>query len=148
MTSKKELRIVVGLAIVLLIVGIVSYAAFPAKTPDPPGRIMFKVVAGNVLFDHAVHSSPKGYGLSCFDCHHHFEEDETELLACGDCHNLPEEEGAYPATCSDCHDLDEIEGTEMTKRKDAFHGQCIGCHVEFEAGPGDEDKDCALCHIM
>ncbi len=130
----------------MLIVSIISYAAYPAKSPDPPLRIMFKVVAGKVLFDHQTHTSSEGYGLSCFDCHHHFEEDEASLLACGDCHNLPAEEDVLPETCADCHDMDEIEGTEITKRADAFHEQCAGCHERFEAGPRTEE--CTLCHVM
>ena len=40
------------LIIVLLFVGVISYAAFPAKTPDEPIRLMYKTVAGKVLFDH------------------------------------------------------------------------------------------------
>ncbi len=146
MTSKKELQIAVGLAIIMLIVGISSYAAFPARIPDPPGRIMFKVVAGKVLFDHKFHSSPGGYGLSCFDCHHHFLEEETELLVCRDCHNLPAEEETFPAACADCHEPDEIEDTEMLKMSDAFHGRCAVCHKEFESGPCSEA--CASCHVM
>jgi hypothetical protein len=29
-------------------------------------------------------------------------------------------------------------------RGDAFHGQCIQCHQEFEAGP----EDCSGCHVL
>jgi hypothetical protein len=51
MVLKKELQMAYGLAIVLFIVGVISYAAFPAKTPDRPVRLMFQSIAGNVLFD-------------------------------------------------------------------------------------------------
>ena len=36
MTPKKELQIAYGMGIILLIVGFLSYAAFPAKSPDKP----------------------------------------------------------------------------------------------------------------
>jgi Zn finger protein HypA/HybF involved in hydrogenase expression len=90
MTSKKELRLAYALAIILFVVGVLSYAiaAFSAKTPESPMRLMFKGVAGKVLFDHKTHTGDAGYGISCGQCHHHPEEDEAALRACGDCHSL------------------------------------------------------------
>jgi len=126
MVSKKELQTAYGLAIVLFIVGVVSYAAFPAKTPEQPVRLMFKGIAGNVLFDHKTHTSPFGYGLSCRDCHHTLEEGETEASACIQCHEL------------------ESDDPDVPKRDDAFHKQCIDCHRQFEAGP----QECNSCHVL
>ena len=144
MTSKKELQLTYGLIIVLFILGVLSYAAFSAKTPDIPVRLMFKSVAGKVLFDHKIHTDDSGYGISCKDCHHHPEEDETDFRACGDCHGVPPEGETFPLACTDCHGLDEIEGTEVIKKADAFHSQCIGCHKDNEAGP----TECASCHVL
>jgi Zn finger protein HypA/HybF involved in hydrogenase expression len=129
MFSKKELMLAYGVAVCLLIIGAVSYAAFPLKAPKEPLRMMFDVAAGKVLFDHKTHTSELGYGLSCEDCHHELLDDEyDEATACGECH-------------------DPEEGDEdMPKRADAFHLQCMGCHQEFEAGPREEE--CALCHVM
>jgi hypothetical protein len=129
MFSKKELRLVYGSAICLLLVGALSYAAFPAKTPDPPVRLMFKVVAGNVLFDHKTHTSESGYGISCGDCHH----------------TLSEEEYADAQSCSECHAPDEGD-EEVPKLSDAFHRQCGGCHQDFGAGPAE--SECSACHVM
>jgi len=145
MTPKKELRLAYALAIILFVVGVLSYAisAFSAKTPDSPIRLMFKGVAGKVLFDHKTHTQDSGYGIACGECHHHPEEDETALRACGDCHNLPET-GTLPPACAECHEADEIEDSEVIKRVDAFHSQCINCHKEDEAGP----EECASCHVM
>nr|MBL0699426.1 cytochrome C [Desulfobacterales bacterium] len=56
MTSKKELLLALILTLVLLVVGVISYAAFPAKAPDQPVRLMFKGVAGKVLFTHKMHT--------------------------------------------------------------------------------------------
>ncbi|MEA3417527.1 MAG: cytochrome c3 family protein [Thermodesulfobacteriota bacterium] len=123
MTSQKELQLAYGLAIILFVVGVLSYAVCPAKVPDKPVRLMFKCVAGKVLFDHKTHES--GYGISCSYCHHNLEEGETEAQACGECHE-PESQDEY-----------------MPSRSDAFHTQCIGCH-EAEAGPAK----CELCHVM
>ncbi|MBW1837271.1 MAG: cytochrome c3 family protein [Deltaproteobacteria bacterium] len=144
MTSKKELQLAYGLVIVLFVVGVLSYAAFSAKTPDQPVRLMFKSVAGKVLFDHKTHTDDSGYGISCQDCHHHPEEDETDFRACGECHSLPPEGETLSMSCADCHEPDEIEGTEMIKKGDAFHSQCIDCHKANEAGP----EECASCHVM
>ena len=128
MTSKKELLIAFILAAVLFIVGVVSYAAFPPKALDQPLRIMFKCIAGKVLFSHKIHASDSGYGFACNDCHHNLEEDETDPEACGSCHEPVSEDEDTP------------------NRADAFHSQCTGCHEENDAGP--MSKDCALCHVM
>ena len=79
--SGKELQLAYRLAITLFIVGVASYAytAFSAKPPDEPIRVMYKTTAGKVLFDHKTHSADTGYGISCYDCHHHPPEDESAL---------------------------------------------------------------------
>jgi hypothetical protein len=73
MFTKKELRMAYALAVCLLVVGVASYAAFTPEAPEQPLRLMFKVTAGKVLFDHKTHTSEFGYGLSCVDCHHELE---------------------------------------------------------------------------
>ena len=151
MTPKKELQVATWLAVILLVLGVIGYAAGPVKTPDEPVRIMFKVVAGNVLFDHNAHTSATGYGLDCFDCHHHPEEPEDEadaLVACGECHQLPKEGEMFPESCSECHAIEDIEDTEITKRSDAFHGQCEACHKDSGIGPEKDEDRCQWCHFM
>ena len=56
MFSKKELMLAYGVAVVLLVIGAISYAAFPLKGPHEPLRLMFEVAAGNVLFNHKIHT--------------------------------------------------------------------------------------------
>ena len=126
MALKKEQQFAYGLAIVLFVVGVISYAAFPAKTPEQPVRIMFDSVAGKVLFDHKTHTTDSGYGLACADCHHNLEEGETE-----------------PPSCLECHEQ-QTEDADVPKRSDAFHIQCINCHQEIEAGP----RECGFCHVL
>ena len=129
MFSKIELKLAYGLAIWFSFVGVLCYAAFPAKTPDEPVRLMFDVTAGKVLFDHKTHHTDTGYGISCGDCHHTLEEDEY----------------ADAQSCSECHD--PVEGDEETpKRADAFHQQCTGCHEGYGAGPLEEE--CSACHVL
>jgi c(7)-type cytochrome triheme protein len=129
MFSKKELMLAYGVAVCLLITGVVSYAAFQLQAPEEPLRIMFKVTAGNVLFDHKIHTVEEGYGLSCEDCHHELLDGESDV----------------PLPCWDCHD--PVEGDEeVPKRADAFHQQCGGCHEDYEAGPVEEE--CAGCHTL
>ncbi|MDQ1331746.1 MAG: hypothetical protein QG578_2014, partial [Thermodesulfobacteriota bacterium] len=114
MSSKKELKIAYSLAAILLVVGIISFSAFPAGTPGAPVRIMFKSLAGKVLFDHKTHVSEKGYALSCGDCHHHPEGDESSVRACGDCHVSSEDDAPAPKTCLDCHESEDFEGIKLT----------------------------------
>ena len=118
-----------GLAVCLLVTGAVSYAAFALKAPQEPLRIMFNVAAGNVLFDHKIHTVEEGYGLSCEDCHHELLDGESD----------------EPQACGECHDPEEGD-EEVPKRGDAFHQQCAGCHEDYEAGP--VEKECTLCHTM
>jgi hypothetical protein len=151
MTAQKELKLAYGLAIILFIVGVLSFAAFPAKTPDEPIRKMYKTVAGKVLFDHKTHAADAGYALSCMDCHHHPEEPEDEeeaMLSCGYCHQLPAEGEAFPKTCFDCHEEEDFEDEdiEVTKSADAFHLQCEGCHQDGGVGPVEER--CSWCHVL
>ncbi len=149
MTPKRELQIAYSLIIVFLFVGFISYAAFPAKTPDEPVRLMYKTVAGKVLFDHKTHLSDSGYGLACQDCHHHPEEPEEleeALVACGNCHKVLEEGKTFPDSCLDCHEAEDLEDSEVMKKSDAFHSQCESCHQEVEAGP--EEERCSWCHVM
>jgi hypothetical protein len=142
MSSKKERDLAIGLAVVLLIVGVMSYGAFSAKKPDEPVRVFYSTLGGKVVFDHKIHADD--YGISCNDCHHHPEEDESAIRSCGDCH-LKESDMPLAQSCLECHDMDEIESTEMLKQSDAFHQQCADCHEQNDAGP--RGQDCSLCHL-
>jgi hypothetical protein len=163
MTSKKELQMAYGVAIVLFLVGVISYTAFSAKAPDEPLRIVYEGVAGNVLFTHKTHMSEAGYSIDCYSCHHH----GGETSSCGECHVNVEK--GFAESCLSCHEVDDHEGLEVETKDgiryyaaescydchdnvdemsammqtDAFHGQCIGCHTENEAGP----QDCNGCHL-
>ena len=148
MSPMRERKFAYYLAGILLVVGTISYAAFPVKTPEQPIRIMFKSVSGNVLFDHKTHGSDSGYGNSCEDCHHHPGEGEADLRACKDCHQIPPEGESVPKACLDCHDATEVEDTEIMKSSDAFHAQCRGCHEDFGEGPGNGSEECSSCHVL
>lgn len=144
MISKKKMKVVYGLIGYFLVVGVLCYAAFPVSQPEEPVRIMYKVTAGKVLFDHFSHTADAAYGLSCWDCHHHPYDDDSALIACGECHAATEDGSQPPEKCSECHDVEDIEDTPVMKRADAFHAGCIECHQDFEAGP----IECASCHVM
>jgi len=146
MNQKKESLLPLYLAGILLLVGVVCYAA-AADTPKEPVRVMFECVAGKVLFTHQTHTAD--YEISCGDCHHHPEETE-ESLGCMECHVMPEG-GNFPQACSSqaCHGEEgdageiEMEVGDMMKKADALHKQCIDCHKENDAGP----QECASCHV-
>jgi hypothetical protein len=125
MDSKKEKTVAYCLAGILLLVAVVCYA-YPIKSPEPPLRIMFKNIAGNVLFDHKEHTWDKGYGLKCTECHHDMDKEGQKATPCGECHKAQEGEGMGPL------------------RIDAFHQQCKGCHEDGGQGP----VDCSACHAL
>lgn len=122
MTPNNEKMLAYGIAAVLLLIGVVGYAAFPEQAPEAPYRILFHSIAGKVQFDHQLHTSQDGYGLSCNDCHHNLEAGETKPEACGSCH--------------------EADGEDPIKRSDALHKQCIGCHE------GGGPTECSGCHML
>lgn len=124
MKRKDELRLAYSLAVVLLLIGVVAYAALPLRAPDEPVRVVFQNKAGKVVFDHKEHSSLAGYGYRCIDCHHDIGSDEERPAACGECH-LPEDEYGL-------------------NRSDTFHELCIGCHDHGGLGP----VECAGCHVL
>ena len=157
--------IVYGVAVQLLLIAIVCYAAFPVTPPDEPIRLMYNTNAGKVLFDHQIHSSADGYGLECFDCHHHPPDDEAALMACGKCHPSEPEEGVVPESCLECHDASDVEDSEYPARAVALHSQCTNCHLGFGSGPihknslseaeqkmlekePNEWVDCNKCHVL
>ena len=145
MTTPNQLKVALYVAIGLFLAGFISYAAFPPQKPPVPIRIMFGGAAGNVLFSHQIHASDTGYGISCYDCHHHFPvEDISEVSGCGACHLHPERDAPDDHTCYDCHEADEVEPEESPKRADAFHDQCIQCHQEYGGGP----VECGDCHVL
>jgi len=127
MAFKKDAQLILRYAIVLLLVGILCYAAFPQKTPDEPVRIVMKNLGGKVIFNHKIHASADvGYGLDCTDCHHNILDD-----------------GGDPESCEDCHEKDS---DSIPNRTEAFHQQCDGCHLDFDIGPEEPDQRCAMCH--
>jgi len=124
MNSRKDKILAYFIAAILLLAGVVSYAAFPHRAPDEPVRIMLENTAGNVLFSHKTHASEDGYGLLCDDCHHMWEEGEGMPEACGECH--------------------EVDSEDPVKRSEAFHLQCVGCHEDYDAGA----ISCSECHAL
>jgi hypothetical protein len=127
MFSRKELNRVYAVTVILLVLAVGSYAAFPDRSPKLPLRIAFQNVAGKVVFDHARHRLEAGYGLACGECHHTLAPDEYDQAG----------------SCTECHAVEEGDD-QMLKRSDALHQQCIGCHREYGGGP----VDCVQCHMM
>ncbi len=126
MEVKKERIIAYGIGIILFVVGVVCYAAFPLKTPEQPIRVMLKANGGNVLFDHYRHSSEDGYSIECSDCHHDLEDGAES-----------------PSSCGECHKKESTEDNSV-KISDAFHNVCVGCHKDNGSGP----TKCSECHAF
>ncbi len=147
MAAEKDLKNVYLVAVILFVVGVFCYAAFPTKAPEEPLRLVY---SGNnakqVLFHHDRHIGE--YGASCGDCHHH-PPGEDNNVACSECHPQVEApDGSPPDSCLDCHDAEDAEITEneIVLKTDAFHAQCGACHESIGQGP--ETGDCAGCHAL
>ncbi|MFZ7125952.1 MAG: cytochrome c3 family protein [Desulfobacterales bacterium] len=148
MAAEKGLKNVYLVAVILFVVGVFCYAAFPAKAPEEPLRVVYSGTnAKQVLFHHDRHM--ENYGAACGDCHHHPSGDDGVIVACGECHlQAANPDGTPPQLCLDCHADDdaEITDTEMLTKTDAFHGQCGACHESIDQGPAS--GDCAGCHAL
>jgi hypothetical protein len=145
MTSNKELKLAYCLTIILLLVGVICYAANPVETPKDPIRKMYKTSAGKVLFTHKVHRVETGYGVACIDCHHHNEDDEEDnFKACGDCHTA-EIPKTVPQKCLECHDAaGEVEEHHPKTVDESEPRACNDCHQKTEDGSTPEV--CSECH--
>ena len=85
-------------------------------------------IKGHVPFSHLAHA--KDYGISCWNCHHVYED--GELVA---------DESSEDQRCSDCHGLKATDDQPALIK--AFHANCKGCHQEQGRGP----IMCGECHI-
>jgi hypothetical protein len=133
MISKENAKLAVGLAMVLLVVGIVCYAIGGPET-DPeygPIRKVFRGVAGDVMFDHQAHMDYEG---DCTTCHHHGSD--NGFKACDTCH-LAAVPKQVPQVCNDCHPL-----TDDPYLQDAYHAH----HALLEDEP--DQWSCKTCHQL
>ncbi len=147
MDPEKRLQLIKNVTAALLLAAFLCYAS-PPEVPECPPKVVMDNMGGVVVFNHQQHYDSSGYGVACYDCHHHFAEDEEVIRPCGDCH-LKKTPEIPPGACTEtCHvDPDDIEGEDYPNRKDALHNQCTGCHQEYDIGPLDDDKDCGVCHF-
>ena len=109
MFSKKELKLAYGMAVCLLLIGVISYAAFPLKAPEEPLRLMYTVAAGNVLFDHKILDGESDIAQACGECHDPEEGDEE----------VPKRGDAFHQQCAGCHE--DYEAGPVEK-------ECTLCH--------------------
>lgn len=90
--------------------------------------------------------------IKCQSCHEDMFEEQ--YAGCGNCHGAVDQKEALKSgtldtsftKCSSCH-TDKTVPELIPGRMGAFHGSCIGCHEEQDAGPYTEDQ-CAQCHFQ
>jgi len=123
---KSLIGVALGIA-VMLVTGIAMAGEVPESTTIDD--CVAKKSA--VEFPHAAHFEV----TECTTCHH-TDEGLTaesvggmEVQACGACHTTPEE-----ATTPEC--------SQMSRKKNHFHINCVACHKEQSAGP----TKCDECH--
>ena len=89
---------------------------------------------GPVAFSHFKHA--KDYGISCWDCHHEYEDWENLWRPWAEVYQ-----------CVECHSTEKTEKDPPNLHK-AFHLSCRGCHKEMgekgiKTGPY---RKCSGCH--
>ena len=73
-----------------------------------------------VEFPHEMHTYVTE---DCASCHHHSQEGETP-------------------SCNECHNASSAKDMGIAGLKEAYHGNCMGCHKKMEMGP----TGCTECH--
>ena len=92
---------------------------------------------GSVKLTHTKHSLD--YGVSCWDCHHVYEEDDDKK-------NIWSPLGTTQK-CNECHDPLKVQDEAM-KLQTAYHKNCKGCHKEL-AEKNEKTgafRKCLKCH--
>lgn len=147
MSDKNERKLAYAIAVICLVVGIVCYAALPAKSPEVPVRVMYPCTGDDVLFDHATHS--EGYGLSCQDCHHEIAAEANPGQK-----SAEQKEAAY-AACGSCHTGDSSYTPALGKNglfdhdtHSQYYGlSCTDCHHMYDPQSGTSPQNCNTCHM-
>jgi len=102
------------------------------EAKKPPDKVVVKACAKKkkpVTFSHVKHA--KGLKIKCASCHHKKDKKGKKAFSCSSasCH-AGKAKGKVPG-CA-----------EMSKKKNPYHIQCIGCHKKDKKGP----TKCKGCH--
>jgi len=141
MGSQKNTKLAYGMAVVLLIVGIVCYAAGSVEKPDEPVRKVYKSMGGDVMFDHQRHAQVD----DCMVCHHHGET--SDFVSCTECHKVSDPK-TVPSECIACHPLSDdsysFDEHHVVLETEPDTWTCKSCHALAE---GEEiPAACGECH--
>ena len=93
-----------------------------------------KVRMGPVLFTHTKHANE--YGVSCWECHHEYDDKKNLWTPLGDTMN-----------CVECHDPSEVQD-DAPRLQTAYHLNCKGCHKQLalEHKKTGAFRKCLKCH--
>lgn len=142
MGSKKDVKVACFIAVILFFVGVVCYAKYPVQQPDEPVRVVYKSLAGDVVFDHGQHAE----NYDCTVCHHHGETDE--FMACDKCHGA-KTPAVVPSVCAGCHPLSEDDQDAYAEHHAVLEDEpgqwaCKDCHQLGK--DGQVPVSCSQCH--
>ena len=148
--GKKQIWVFSAVCVALLFAAGAIYAA--TTVPDV---IKMENEKGLVDFSHKKHHEE--YKLSCGECHHDAKGKPLndlkmgdDVKACIDCHKMPGEmPGALKKEMREKKaSKKEIAAKELEYVAEAFHGNCIDCHKQYnkknktKAAP----QSCTKCH--
>ena len=101
-----------------ILVSALALAVTAKQVPDKATIDGCKKKKPAVVLDHKLHVDAK---IACTECHHEHKAlkagDAVEVKKCSACHLKPEK--ADTPVC-----------TVASKKKNAYHLQCVGCHVK------------------
>ncbi|ADU62354.1 MAG: cytochrome c family protein [Pseudodesulfovibrio sp.] len=142
---------------ILILTGILFVAALigyliPARTKEPPVRILLDNKGGKVIFTHQAHAAMEG--RACNDCHHTSAQDDQSPPACSSCHVRTFDE-AFAADhqqtldqkqCAACHHTEAtIDNFSHDDHADDYAaGDCQSCHHDATVEP--KPQSCDNCH--
>ena len=154
MTPKRELQIAYSLIIVFLFVGAISFAAFPAKTPDEPVRLMYKTVAGKVLFDQqnpfmriqGTASPVPGLSPSIILKNPKKVEDSACSVRRVSSKFLKKVK-TFPDSCLDCHEAEDLEDSGMSQKNPMHSIHSVKVAIR-KLKSVRKKRRCSWCHVM
>ncbi len=152
MTKKLlTLLVVAGVAVIFAATGIQAGTEVKDTfTLEDPGYKKPKKRAPKfkpVEFTHKKHA--EDYKIGCGDCHHDKEGKPLASLKMGD----------DVQKCSECHNKfkkDKKNKKDIMVHENALHGNCVGCHKDFNKKKNPADKkgmkgpapaSCGKCHV-
>ena len=141
MAGKKiKVEILLGIALLLIVFGLISMAMRPAREPD---RVITAHI-GDVIWNHELHARMPEIS-NCMVCHHTTRAGDMTPKPCLDCHPKAGRDKSIITAGLFMETPTQVDSdAEVPLAMTAAHGKCIGCHKAMKKGP----VVCRDCHTQ